>query len=201
MSSPSGGSVLDSVVAYGLLVVMSLGRCTLAVGSRNPVKVAAVRAVCARAAPLATILAIDVPSGVAAQPFGDDETILGATNRARAARAATDTDFGIGIEGGCIDAPTGMRTCAWVVVIDRGGRLGTGGSLNMPLPPRVAAMVRAGTELGLAIDALVAQCGSKHGAGAVGVLTAGLIDRQRAYEPLIAYALAPFLTPGWWHPE
>jgi non-canonical (house-cleaning) NTP pyrophosphatase len=30
---------------------------------------------------------------------------------------------------------------------------------------------------------------------AVGILTAGLVDRQRAYEVLVSYALAPFLTP------
>ena len=38
--------------------------------------------------------------------------------------------------------------------------------------------------------------GTKHGAGAVGILTAGLVDRQRAYETLVAYALAPFLSPA-----
>ncbi|MBK8101522.1 MAG: DUF84 family protein [Planctomycetes bacterium] len=174
---------------------------SVAVGSRNPVKIAAVRAMVERAAPNATIVGLEVPSGVAAQPFGDDETIRGATNRARAARDATAADLGIGIEGGCIDTPAGMRTCAWAVVVDREDRIGTGGSLNMPLPPRVAAMIRSGLELGHAIDALIAQSGTKHGAGAVGVLTAGLVDRQRAYEPLIAYALAPFLASDWWLPE
>jgi non-canonical (house-cleaning) NTP pyrophosphatase len=29
-------------------------------------------------------------------------------------------------------------------------------------------------------------------------LTAGLVDRQRAYEILVTYALAPFLTPEYW---
>jgi hypothetical protein len=32
----------------------------------------------------------------------------------------------------------------------------------------------------------------------VGILTAGLVDRQQAYETLVSYALAPFLTPGHW---
>jgi len=91
-----------------------------------------------------------------------------------------------------------MRCCAWAVVVDRTGRVGTGGSLAMPLPPSVAAMIRDGMELGHAIDALVAQHNTKHGAGAVGILTAGLVDRQRAYEILVTYALAPFLTPEFW---
>ena len=31
--------------------------------------------------------------------------------------------------------------------------------------------------------------------GAVGILTDGMVDRQRAYEVLVMYALAPFVTP------
>ncbi len=62
----------------------------------------------------------------------------------------------------------------------------------------MAALVRGGKELGEAIDAHVGETNTKHGLGAVGVLTAGLIDRQRAYEALVTYALAPFLAgPRW----
>lgn len=169
-----------------------------ALGSKNPVKLAAAKAVLHRLAPHLVITAIDVPSDVPAQPMGDAETILGAKNRAIAARQRLDADLGLGIEGGCIDTKEGMFTCAWVVAVHRDGRTGTGGSLHMPLPPRVAALVRQGVELGHAIDQLANTHGTKHGAGAVGILTAGLVDRQRAYEPLVAYALAPFLAPDWW---
>lgn len=169
----------------------SLGR--VAVGSRNPVKGAAVRAVLGRVAPQATLEAVPAASGVPDQPFGDAETIAGARARAIAARAATDADLGVGLEGGVVDGPEGMRTCAWCVVVDRDGREGVGGSLAMPLPDAVARMIRDGMELGHAMDALIATHGTKYGAGAVGVLTAGLIDRQGAYEVLVTYALAPFL--------
>ncbi|MFZ9898596.1 MAG: inosine/xanthosine triphosphatase [Gemmatimonadaceae bacterium] len=171
--------------------VSSLGR--VAVGSRNPVKGAAVRAVLARVAPAAVIEAVAAASGVPDQPFGDAETIAGARTRARAAREATDADLGVGLEGGVVDGPEGMRTCAWCVVVDRDGREGVGGSLAMPLPDAVARMIRGGMELGHAMDALVAADGTKYGAGAVGILTAGQIDRQGAYEVLVTYALAPFL--------
>lgn len=170
----------------------------VAVGSRNPVKIATVRAVLAAIAPHVVVTGVEVPSGVPAQPFGDDETIRGAANRAQAALQRLGADLGIGLEGGCVEGPGGLRTCAWAVAIDRAGRSGTGGSLNMPLPPSVAALVRRGVELGAAIDELAGLENSKHGVGAVGVLTAGLIDRQRAYEPLVTYALAPFLAPEWW---
>ena len=171
--------------------VSSLGR--VAVGSRNPVKGAAVRAVLARVAPSAVIEAVAAASGVPDQPFGDAETIAGARTRARAAREATDADLGVGLEGGVVDGPEGMRTCAWCVVVDRDGREGVGGSLAMPLPEAVARMIRDGMELGHAMDALVAADGTKYGAGAVGILTAGQIDRQGAYEVLVTYAMAPFL--------
>ena len=156
-------------------------------------KGAAVRAVLARVAPLAVIEAVTAASGVPDQPFGDAETIAGARARARAAREATDADLGVGLEGGVVDGPEGMRTCAWCVVVDRDGREGVGGSLAMPLPDAVARMIRGGMELGHAMDALVAADGTKYGAGAVGILTAGQIDRQGAYEVLVTYALAPFL--------
>jgi len=48
------------------------------------------------------------------------------------------------------------------------------------------------------MDRVANASGTKHGAGAVGILTAGLIDRQRAYEVLLTYALAPLLVPEYW---
>jgi len=171
----------------------TIGR--VAVGSANPVKLAAARAVLAWAASGATLEPVTVPSGVPDQPFGDEQTIAGARNRARAAREALDADLGVGLEGGVVDSPSGMRTCAWCVVVHRDGREGVGGSLAMPLPDAVVRMIRDGEELGHAMDRLVAERGTKHGKGAVGILTAGRIDRQAAYEVLVTYALAPFVTP------
>ena len=66
----------------------------------------------------------------------------------------------------------------------------------MPLPDAVAKMIRDGEELGHAMDRFVAETGTKHGKGAVGILTAGRIDRQAAYEVLVTYAVAPFLSPA-----
>lgn len=151
----------------------------VAVGSTNPVKLAAARAVLQRLATDVTVEAIAVPSGVPDQPFGDDETIRGAIARARAARERLDADFGVGLEGGVVEMADGsMRTCAWAAVVSRSGRHGVGGSLAMPLPDSVAAMIRDGMELGHAMDMLTGQSKTKHGAGAVGILTAGLVDRQ-----------------------
>lgn len=165
------------------------------VGSTNPVKIAAVRAVLERAGARANVEGMAVASGVADQPFGDAETIRGATQRAQAVLSATNADFAVGLEGGVVDEEGVMRSCAWAAVVSRDGRVGTGGSLAMTLPARVATLVREGTELGHAMDRITGGRDTKHNAGAVGILTAGLVDRQRAYEWLVTYALAPFLTP------
>jgi inosine/xanthosine triphosphatase len=168
------------------------------VGSTNPVKIAAAAAVFERTGSRAHVDGIAVPSGVRDQPEGDDETIRGATQRARAALDATDADLAVGIEGGIVEEHGHMRTCAWAAVVSRDGRVGVGGSLAMPLPGRVAALVRGGVELGLAMDRVTGGHDTKRGSGAVGILTAGLVDRQRAYEALVAYALAPFLSPDFY---
>jgi inosine/xanthosine triphosphatase len=168
----------------------------VAVGSTNPVKVAAVRAVLVAAGASAEITSIGVPSTVRDQPMGDDETIRGALARARAAREATGAELGVGIEGGVVEMPDGsMRTCAWAAVVDAEDQHGVGGSLSMPLPSAVAELIRGGLELGHAMDRYVNERNTKHGKGAVGILTAGLVDRQQAYESLVSYALAPFITP------
>ena len=169
------------------------------VGSTNPVKVAAARNILARLATSARVEAVKVASTVSDQPFGDNETIRGALARAHAARQALGAELGIGIEGGVVDEGGSMRTCAWAAVVDASGREGVGGSLAMPLPDAVARSIREdGLELGVAMDRLTGEHNVKQRQGAVGVLTAGLVDRQAAYEVILAYALAPFLAAELW---
>lgn len=174
-----------------LASVLSVG-----VGSLNPVKIAATASVLARIAPHIAVKGVTAESGVPDQPWGDEQTIEGA--RARALHVlANDAaiDLAVGLEGGVVELPSGeIRTCAWAVAISRDGTEGLGGSLVVMLPDRVAKRLRAGEELGHAMDAEAQVQGTKHGRGAVGILTASLIDRQRAYEPLVTYALAPWLA-------
>jgi inosine/xanthosine triphosphatase len=168
------------------------------VGSLNPVKIAAVRAVVEHFFPGARVESVAAASGVPAQPFGDEETRRGAANRARAAREARGADFGVGLEGGVVEEADGsLRTCAWAAVATADGRLAFGGSLALTLPPDVAALVRGGLELGAAMDRLSGRVDVKHAEGAAGILTRGFVDRRRAYEPLVAYAFAGLrLGPG-----
>jgi inosine/xanthosine triphosphatase len=165
----------------------------IAVGSTNPVKIRAVRSVARKIYPRAQVVAIDVRSGVPGQPRGDKQTQRGAINRARAVRRVANADWGVGLEGGIIKSEFGTMTCAWAAIVDRRGRIGVGGSTNMLLPKQVAARVKRGAELGDATDEYANIRGVKRKMGAIGVLTKGLSNRQRAYEFIFALAMVRFL--------
>ncbi len=167
---------------------------TIAVGSTNPVKLAAAQAILSRAFPEATFIPITVPSGVPAQPWGNEQTRLGAFNRARAALLETGADFGVGMEGGIIETSVGLMTCAWCAIVDGAGKVGYGGGVHMLLPPTVADILRRQGELGPIMDALIHEQDTKQRQGAVGILTNGLTNRQAVYEQLVAMAAGPFVT-------
>lgn len=173
------------------------------VGSGNPVKVNAVRAVLSRCSSGAVVHGMAVPSGVSDQPWGDAETRAGALARARAAMVADpNADLAVGLEGGAVREHDGtVRTCAWAAIVDREGVTSIGGSLAMPLPPRVVALLDAGVELGHAMDEVAQVTNIKQGRGAVGVLTGDLLTRQQAYEPLVTYALARWIGASLWEPD
>lgn len=167
---------------------------TIAIGSENPVKVAAAEAILGRAFAAARFMAITVSSGISEQPWGDDETRQGALQRAYMALRQTQADYGLGLEGGVKETPVGLMTCAWCAIVDTRGKVGYGGGANILLPPKVAGMLRQEGELGPAMDALIQAHNTKQGPGAIGILTNGLSSRQAAYEQLVAMAAAPFVT-------
>ena len=167
-------------------------------------KVDAVRAVLERCCASVTVYGLAVPSGVPDQPWGDHETRVGAIARARAALAADSAaDLGVGLEGGVVrsDADGSVSSCAWAAIVDREGIVSVGGSLAMPLPPAVIALLDAGVELGHAMDQVARTTNVKQGRGAVGVLTGGLITRQQAYEPLVTYALSRWIGRALWEAD
>ncbi len=170
----------------------------VAVGSLNQVKIRAVAGVIHRVWPAAEVLGVDVNSGVPDQPHGDEEAISGAVRRAQVARQEAGADYGVGLEGGVSHTARGTYTNAWCAIVARDGAISVGGSVAMPLPPRVAARLRQGWELGDAMDELTGMKDTKQKMGAVGILTDGLFDRERAYQTIVAYALTKHLHPEWY---
>ncbi|MFZ0548164.1 MAG: inosine/xanthosine triphosphatase [Candidatus Promineifilaceae bacterium] len=173
----------------------------VAVGSRNPVKIAAVQATFEKIWPDVAVVAAAVPSGVSNMPMRDADCLTGARNRAGAARERLDADFGVGLEGGVHPDPTGLLLVGWVVVVDRNGREGVGGTARLPLPEAIAEQVRNGRELGPLMDELLGEENVKQKGGAVGALTAGLVPRSETFAVAVAYALAPFVAAEFYETE
>lgn len=169
----------------------------IVVASRNPVKIAAAKAGCARAlgdeAEL-EMLPVEVASGVPDQPMSDQETRRGAGQRALAAQSASpDADFWLGLEGGIEDDGDKMWAFAWIAARWPGGQ-GEARTAAFALPEAVAELVRQGVELGEADDRVFGRRNSKQQGGAVGLLTGGRLDRAALYEPAVVLALIPYLA-------
>jgi inosine/xanthosine triphosphatase len=126
--------------------------------------------------------------------MNDDECILGAKNRALAARDELQADYGFGLEGGVQPWEEGLFLVGWVAVVDQNGRFGIGGSGRLPLPSHIGERVLAGEELGPVMDDILQTHNIKQKGGAVGALTANLKQRQDAFELGVAYALGQFVA-------
>ncbi len=167
----------------------------IAIGSKNPVKVAAVIDGLKDAFHGADFISVEVKSGVSDQPISDDDTIKGAVNRAKEAMRKTNADFGIGLEGGVKDTEHGMMGTVWCAIVDKQGRVSLGGGLHYHIPPVIAEKIKNGMELGKAMDELTNRHGTKHQEGAIGILTNGLLDRKSAYESIVKLAMTKILNP------
>jgi inosine/xanthosine triphosphatase len=171
----------------------------IAIASGNPVKRrATLEAACvALGRDDITAAAVEVASGVPEQPVGDDQTLLGARNRAAGARAIMpDADLWVGLEGGVAERDGVLECFAWSVVLgaDDSGALVRGESRTATfiLPTEIATLVRAGVELGTATDRVFGATDTKRGTGTVGPLTGGVIDRVAFYAHATVLALVPF---------
>ncbi|MFC4544247.1 inosine/xanthosine triphosphatase [Halosolutus amylolyticus] len=167
----------------------------VAVGSTNPVKVAAVERRLDRFDPTVTAVAVD--SGVPEQPWSIEETVTGAENRARRARAATDATYGVGLEGGVarLDGVEGLSLIMWAVATD-GKRIEHGGGPTLRLPDRIASRLEAGEELGPVMDDVLGTENVAEAEGAAGVLTDDLTDRTQALGEAVACAFGPLVRSG-----
>ena len=176
---------------------------TIAVGSKNPVKIQSVTAGFDLMFPDQEfqVFGYEVASGVSDQPMSCDEMRIGATNRAIALKnVAPQARFYIGIEGGVESIGETLYACAWIVILDDQGRISSGRSGSFPLPPQVQQLVESGMELGLANDAVFNQPNSKQQGGAVGSLTGGVISRKSLYEHAIVLALVAFRQSNLYEP-
>ncbi|MEM7282361.1 MAG: inosine/xanthosine triphosphatase [Pseudomonadota bacterium] len=164
------------------------------VASKNPVKVDATRKAFTTVFPNKPldVVSVSTDSGVSDQPTTDQETRLGAINRARnAARARPDAEFCVGIEGGVEVIDDQLFAFAWMTVL-KDQKVATNRSATLPLPPRVMSLMDEGLELGEANDQVFATHNSKQKGGAFGLLTDGKLTRGGIYTQTLIIALVPF---------
>ncbi|MBI4098724.1 MAG: inosine/xanthosine triphosphatase [Candidatus Magasanikbacteria bacterium] len=173
------------------------------VGSKNPVKIAAVREIIADY-PLiagATVEGVAVDSGVTDQPITLEATIDGAINRAKA--AFKDCHYSFGIESGIMPVPhtkTGyMDVCACVIY--DGNEIHLGLSSAFEYPKQVTEFILK--------NHLDASTAFKHagltdhpyigyGSGIIGILTNSRLLRKEYTQQAIRNALIHLEHPEWY---
>lgn len=161
------------------------------VGSKNSAKVAAVEQAVAAYWPDARVEGMETDSGVSNQPIGDEETMTGALNRARAA-LATGAELGVGLEGGVAKYHNQWVMMSYVAITD-GAREVAVPVTGTPLPHAWGEALQAGAEL----RPLVIESGLPYDykAGVIGLLTNGQLMRDTMFCHGVMTALAPWLNP------
>jgi inosine/xanthosine triphosphatase len=169
----------------------------VAVGSTNPVKIAAVKEAFSSVWPEKEwdVEGVSVSSGVSDQPMSPEESIKGAKNRAKRALAALHADFGVGLEGGLQKVGKYWFDCGWIIVCDREGTIGISTSIWMHTPAKMMKYIKKGLELGHVDDLFFKQTNSKQLNGHFGLMTNDIITRSHAYRDAVTSALARFIHP------
>lgn len=166
----------------------------VAVGSTNPTKIDPVTEIFSHHFKNVKVKGVSVPSGVEEQPLSDDETYLGALNRAKnALKAVKGAKYGVGIEGGLHKFSYGWFERSLIVIVDRKGEIGIGASGGLMLPKTIIVKILQGKSLEQSIDEIFDTNKIGQGVGAYGVFTKGVISRAEGVKHGVAFALARFL--------
>lgn len=167
----------------------------VAVGSKNPVKVKATKNVLEKLYGEVEVDSVKVDSQVPSQPFGIDQTIKGAINRAKNAYRS-DYDLSVGIESGLMETPhtiTGYVDLQWCAIYD-GERVSIGVSAGFEYPPKVIEEVLKGKEVGEVMDEVTGVDNLGRKTGAISYFTKGLLDRTENTEQCVLMAIIPMIN-------
>ncbi|SFJ88039.1 MULTISPECIES: DUF84 family protein [unclassified Bacillus (in: firmicutes)] len=161
----------------------------VAVGSKNKVKVNAVQQVLTEA----EIVSLSVPSHVPAQPFSDEETLQGASNRAKLALAEGKADIGIGLEGGVMHTDHGLFMCNWGALATKEGKLFTAGGARMKLPDEFIQPLEEGKELSEVMEDYTKQRDIRSNEGAIGIFTNNYVDRTDLFVHVVKLLVGQYM--------
>lgn len=180
------------------------------VGSTNPVKINAVVTAASETWPEVQVEGFAVASGIPAQPISNEQTKLGAENRATAALAAgskllsshtptvdSGSMLGVGLEGGVFQQGDQLWSTVWAVVADQHGQLFHSNGARFQVPAVVARQIMSGGEMGPIVAQLTGVDDVRQKQGMIGVITKGFIDRTEEYTGIIKMALGLWYGQGW----
>ncbi|MGG4166181.1 DUF84 family protein [Rossellomorea vietnamensis] len=161
----------------------------IAIGTTNPAKVQAIQKAFGEQYNEVQFECLKTESRVSEQPMTDQETIEGALNRAKNVLKETDSDVGIGLEGGVSESLYGMFVCNWGALVDRQGNEIIGGGARISLPAEITRELKKGKELGPLMDEYTQRTGIRKKEGAVGVFTNGLVTRETMFHHVVQLLL------------
>jgi len=170
------------------------------IASENPVKVAVAKRTFASvfSDDEFEYIAVKSESGVPDQPM-NDETEQGALNRlVYIQERHPDADYWISQEGGVYTDGDRLVNRAWIMVTDRSGYVGKSSTSSFYLPTPIIELIKEGVELGHAVDQFFSTVNSKHGVGAVGILTDDIVDREHYYHQAAVIALSELKHKDWY---
>ena len=173
---------------------------TVIIASKNPVKIDVAKRAFSAVFPSETFQfeAVKSESGVGDQPM-DEETRHGAQNRLKyILQQRPDADFWISQEGGLHREGERLFNRAWIVVTDKTGLVTESSTAQFYLPTEITSYIKQGMELGTATDKFFNTVNTKHGVGAIGYLTDGIIDRAEYYLPAAIIALSELKHRDWY---
>ncbi|SFE95584.1 DUF84 family protein [Alteribacillus iranensis] len=156
---------------------------TIGIGSKNKAKMKAVQKVFHENDYVLNSYSVD--SGVSAQPFSDEETKKGAVLRAKVVIDEYGEKTGIGLEGGVQPMEDGLYLCNWGALVTIDGFVATAAGAKIKLPENIAADLYDGKELKSAMKDFTEQEGISQAEGAIGIFTAGKIDRTKMFSHIV----------------
>ncbi|MGC4376055.1 DUF84 family protein [Fictibacillus sp. Mic-4] len=159
----------------------------IAIGSKNPAKVKAVKQVLNQ-----EVVSFEVPSGVSAQPFSDEETKRGAVNRAKKC-VEKGAEIGIGLEGGVTRMGDVLYLCNWGALVDSYSNTFVASGAKIPLPESIAAALYNGSELGDVMAELTSDQNVSKKEGAIGIFTNGIISRDEMFVHIVKMLYGQYL--------
>lgn len=170
----------------------------VAVGSKNPIKLQAVKRAfyafqCQHPNAFLdelTIMSVHTSNGgMPAMPMNEAEILHGAIHRAEQSSLHEGTTLGVGAEGGIFLIGENWFCNSWVAIHRRGSTwIGQGPGVMVPRPI-MGMILQQGMELGDAEDIYFGNVNTKQGIGLTGTISQGMITRSESFSLAAVCAL------------